>query len=277
MTLLPRHTQSTTLAPLPRAEGSLHISSKALEKRSVLDRFRPSGCMKALFPNRPDRLEAIIINSSGGLTAGDRLSIDATVGQGSHMVLTTQAAERAYRASGGFGQVDTRITVEDRATLHWLPQELILFNGAGLRRSLKIDLADTARLLMVEPVIFGRTAMGERVTDGAFHDRIDIYRNHQPLYRDAVRLDGNIDSKLAQIAISGGAVTMASVVYIAPDAEGHLDPIRAALPDTAGATLLRSDMLVLRLVAAGSHLLRRDLLPVLDRLSRNTLPTSWRL
>lgn len=277
MTLLPRHTQSTTLAPLPRAEGSLRISSKALGSRSVLDGFRPSGCMKALFPNRPDRLEAIIINSSGGLTAGDRLSIDATVGQGSHMALTTQAAERAYRASGGFGQLDTRITVEDRATLHWLPQELILFNGAGLRRSLRIDMAASARLLMVEPVIFGRTAMGERVTDGAFHDRIDVYRNHQPLYRDALRLDGNIDSKLAQIAISGGAVTMASVLYVAPDAEVHLDPIRAALPDTAGVSLLRPDMLALRFLAADSHLLRRDLLPVLDRLSRNTLPTSWRL
>jgi urease accessory protein len=70
---------------------------------------------------------------------------------------------------------------------------------------------------------------------------------------------------------------MASLVYVAPDAASNLEPVRALLPDTAGASLLAGDMLVMRLLASDGFEMRRSLIPILDLLSQNTLPTSWRL
>lgn len=262
----------------PRARGELRLSSKRVDARSVIDGLRQSGATKALFPHGRTHLEAIVINSAGGVTGGDQFRVTAHAGPNSHLTLTTQAAERAYRAQPGqTGRVSTRLSVEENARLNWLPQELILFQGADLDRRLTIDLEDTAQLLMVEPVIFGRRAMGEIVTSASFSDRIAVNRAGRPIYRDGVNLTGNLNSTLSHPAIGASAAAMASLLYVAPDAESHLTAIRTALPDTAGVSLLAPDILALRLLAADGFDLRRALLPILDRLTGNTLPTSWRL
>lgn len=231
--------------------------------------------MKALFPRSSGALEAIVINTAGGLTGGDKVALAAEAESGASLSITTQAAERAYRAASGFATADSVLTAQSGAQINWLPQELILFEGAALRRSLRIELATDARLLMVEPVVFGRAAMGEVLRDVSFHDRIEIYRNGLPLYMDALRLDGDLVAQMARLAKGAGA--MASLVFVAPQAETHLSAVRAMLPETGGASLLHPDLLALRLVAEDGFELRGALLPILDRLSGDTLPTSWRL
>lgn len=268
----------TILPAQPRARGELRLSSKTVSGRSVLDGLRQSGATKALFPTGRPHLEAIVINSAGGITGGDRFRIDAAAGRGSRLTLTTQAAERAYRAQPGeTGRLFTRLAVAEGARLDWLPQELIVFQGASLERRLEVDLAPDARFLMVEPMIFGRRAMGERLTDARLSDRIDVRRDGTPLYRDGLALSGDLTETLARASTGGGCGAMASLLYVAPDAEAHLDAVRAALPASGGASLLAPDALVLRLLAHDGFALRRALLPVLDRLTENTLPTSWRL
>ena len=218
-----------------------------------------------------------MINTSGGLTGGDRIEVAATAGTGSHMILTTQAAERAYKSQSGFARVETQLSVAQGARLDWLPQELILFDESAMRRSLSVDLAADARFLMIEPVIFGRAAMGETLTHVTFEDRVRIYRGGTPLYMDGVSLDGDMRPHLERPAIASGAGAMASLVYVAPDAEAHLDAVRDALPETGGASLKKQDVLTMRVIASDGFELRRALLPVLDRLSGDRLPTSWRL
>lgn len=199
------------------------------------------------------------------------------MGTGSHLTLSTQAAERAYRAAEGTARVTTGISVAEDASLFWVPQELILFDGASLTRRLHIDLASSARLLMVEPVIFGRKAMGETLRDAALNDRIEICRDGTPVYIDGVKLAGDLEARLSRAALAAGAGAMASLVMVAPEAEAHLPHLQAALPDTAGASLLAADILALRMVAEDGFALRRVLLPILDRLSRDRLPRTWRL
>lgn len=262
----------------PRARGRAALSSKLAGGRSVLAGLRQSGAFKVLFPRTGDALQAILLNTSGGVTGGDRFTLDAGVAARTHVSLTTQAAERAYRAQPGqTGHIRTTAAVDEGACLHWLPQELILYNGCSIHRHLRIDLAETSRLLMVEPVVFGRTAMGEHVTDGHFRDRVEVTRAGLPLYFDALNLSGDIAARLSRLATGQGAVAMASALYVAPDAGAVLAEVRRHLGDRGGASLLRPDVLALRLVATDSHVLRRHLLPVLDLLSRSALPVCWRL
>ncbi|MDG1067780.1 MAG: urease accessory protein UreD, partial [Sulfitobacter sp.] len=124
---------------------------------------------------------------------------------------------------------------------------------------------------------FGRAAMREVLNDVIFQDRIRITRNRRPLYIDGMDLHGDAAAHLAGPAIANGAGAMASIVMVGPDAGRHLKTVRAALPQTAGASMLADDVLVIRLLAIDSFELRRSLIPILEHLSNNTLPASWRL
>jgi urease accessory protein len=241
--------------------------------------LRQSGSLKLVFPktHSPDA-EMILVNTAGGITGGDMFSLNIEAQTGAALSITTQAAERAYRAQiDEIGHVTTDITVHDGASLNWLPQELILFDGCALRRRLRIDLKPQARLLMVEPVVFGRAAMPETLGDVMFQDRIRITRKGAPIYVDGMDLQGHATDHLARATIAGGAGAMASVVMVAPNAQSHLNGVRAMLTETAGASMLADDVMVIRQLAADSFDLRRNLIPVLEHLSNRTLPTSWRL
>lgn len=262
----------------PRAKGGVVLSSKRRGSVSVIDHLHQSGCLRALFPRGGTSLDAVLINTSGGVTGGDNIAVSATVGAGSALTLTTQAAERAYRAQPGqIGRIATRLSVAEGGYLNWLPQEFLLFDGCNLDRSLNVALAGDARALLVEPVVFGRTAMGETLGDITFRDRISVTRDGMPLYLDGVAIGGDAAAQLARPAVGHGMTAMASFVYVAPDALARIQAVRALLPATGGVTLLADDVLVGRIVAADSYLLRCALIPVLERLSGAAVPRTWRL
>ncbi|WP_245834369.1 urease accessory protein UreD [Yoonia maricola] len=278
---LPHHTSFTTTRPAqPRAvgEGALTVTSQP-NGRTQIAQLRQAGSTKLVFPqNHSPTLEGIIVNTAGGITGGDRFTLTATAKRDTRLTLTTQAAERAYRAqTGEVGQVTTRLTVKAGAQLNWLPQELILFDHCALQRSLAIDLEVDARLLMVEPIVFGRTAMAEKLHHIRFHDRIRITRNGSPLYLDGMDIVGDAAAHMARPAIANAAKAMASLVWIDPAAASKRDALRKMLPPTAGASLIAPDVLVIRHLASDGFELRRALIPVLDDLTNNSLPISWRL
>ena len=167
--------------------------------------------------------------------------------------------------------------VGDDARLNWMPQETILFDHAALRRRLQISLAPTASALMVEPLVFGRAAMGEVIRTVHLRDQVQITRAGHPVYHDGIRLDGDLTALLARPAIAAGAGALATVVLAAADALTDLTAVRALLPDTAGASLLAPDVLVARLLAPDSFALRQSLIPLLMHLNGGKLPLSWRL
>ena len=263
----------------PRARGRALVCVKGGARGTVLADLRQSGSLKVLFPRTcgPSK-QAVFVNTAGGITGGDQFNISAHVVQTGHLTLTTQACERAYRAiAGAVGTLDAQLTVDDGARLDWLPQETLIFNGANLRRKLRFDLTGSARLLFVEPLIFGRAAMGETVTDAQISDRIEIWRDGRIAYLDALRLAGNIAAHMALGTTAAGARAMASAVLVAPEAEGLLLQVRSVLPPSAGASLLAPDLLCLRLLADDGFTLRQTLMPVLNILSGAQLPKPWML
>lgn len=267
----------TTGTEPPRARGAGFVSAKKTVASSALDDLCMSGCVKLLFSRATDRVETVMLNTSGGLTSGDRIALEAKAQAGANLSLTTQAAERAYRADTGHAEVRTNLQADDNAAIFWLPQELILFEAAQLDRKLQCRLTDSSRALIVEPVIFGRHAMGEHLRNVQFRDEINITRNGQPLLCDVVDLTGDVQTTLARSVTGASAGAMATIVYIAPDAEAQMQETRVDLPKTAGASLIQDDVLVVRALASDSLNLRRFLVPLMERLTHNSLPVCWRL
>lgn len=266
-------------ASQPRARGRVQVSSKLRDGRSVIDELAMSGSMKALFPRTDTTaLDTMLINTAGGVTGGDRFFIDAVAGPGTTVTVTTQAAERAYAARGETaGRIATHLSVARDARLNWLPQETILFEHMNFERSLTVDLDRGARYLMVEPIILGRVAMGERIHDGRFRDRVAIRVGGQSVYLDGVALTGDVDAQMSTASTLNGARAMAALVYVGADAEAWLEPMRRLMPETGGVSLQSPDLLTCRIVAADGFALRRALVPAIRLLNDDEIPRPWML
>jgi urease accessory protein len=261
-----------------RAVGELRIDVRARDGSSVLDGLRQSGCLKARFP-RPDNgrwLNIVTLNTSGGIAGGDTLDSIFTVGEGARATIAAQAAERFYRAlpDSAASNVLTRIVVASGAAVEWVPQETILFDRCAVRRHLRVELAADAWFLGVEWLVFGRAAMGEVVEQGSLRDVIEVWRGGRLLLHDAVRLDGAIAAMLQRTAIADGARAIATIVHVAPDAEGALDAVRAASVQCGASAW--DGMLMARILAADGASLRSAVIAVLKVLREGrALPRVW--
>ncbi len=266
---------------LQRTRGRAEVAMRVRQDTTRLHRLHQSGAAKVLWP-RIDSVvpEAVFLNTAGGLTGGDRLEHAVTLGTDAALVATTQAAERIYRARDGVAAVTLRVVLGDRARLHWLPQETILFDGFGLARRLEVEMTGSARLLALEALVFGRAAMGERVRTGHLSDQWRIRRDGRLVHAEALRATGDFDAALRGPATLAGARALATLVLVAPDAETLRDPLRALLARLEGVTAAasaRDGILVLRLRAPAGQALRRALLPVMRVLGRAPPPRLWSL
>jgi len=121
---------------LQRSSGAARVSFKRRASDTCLDELYQQGCSKVRFPRKQDGSpEAVLLNTAGGLADGDTLNVDIHWREGARATVTSQAAERVYRAAGeGSARVTTRLRVEAQAVACWLPQETIVFDGARLAR-----------------------------------------------------------------------------------------------------------------------------------------------
>jgi urease accessory protein len=264
------------LAPAQRAFGRGRIAVRAAGGVTRLDRLYQEGAAKLRLPRqRGAALEAVMINSAGGMTGGDRFSWTVEAGPGTHAVLTTQACERIYRASADAARVEAKLTLEAGARVDWLPQETILFDGSALTRGITADLAEDAGLLLCEAVILGRHAMGETFTRGLFHDRWRIRRAGRLVFADDLKLDGDIPHLVRQPALLDGAGAFATLLLADPDAESRIDAVRGAIGELGGASAFDGKLLA-RLTAPDGLRLRRTLILALIALGAKP-PAVWTL
>lgn len=260
-----------------RVDAEGRIAVKRTPRGSVIDRLYQSGAAKIRFPSSSDRsvCEAVLINTAGGLTGGDRLAWTVHAGEATALTCVSQACERIYRARDAEpAHLSVKITVDENARLNWMPQETILFDGCALKRSLEADLAATASLLIIEAFVFGRAAMGETVRRASLHDQWTVRREGQLVFADSVRLEGGVDKLLERRAVAAGDRAMATVALIAPDAERHLDLVRDRFPAIASTAF--AGKLLARVTERGAYELRQTLIPLAISLNGGTvLPKIW--
>jgi urease accessory protein len=241
-----------------------------------------SGCLRMRMPRTSDAGEppcAVVLNTAGGIAEGDQLSMRMRWDKDCVATVTTQAAEKVYRALAHGSEIATRIEVERGARAEWLPQETILFDGCRLRRDAEIVLAEDVTFLGVEAVVLGRQAMGEDVRRGALRDRMRIWRNGRLIYADTLALEGDIAALMSRAAIGAGARAMAVLVHASNTASALLDPVREALETARGHAAASSwnGLLAVRLLAPDGETLRHDIAATLAVLREGRpLPRVWR-
>ena len=256
-------------APL-RTEGVARLRVERVAGESVAMDIDEQGPLRLRFPRTRagDSLEAVIVNTGGGIVGGDRLTVEVGSGEGASISLTSQAAEKIYRSSGATARISVRLAAAAGARLAWLPQESILFDRARISRAIDAEMTSDASLTICESVVFGRTAMGERIGAGTLRDRWRIRRDGKLAFADAVTLDGAVGNILDGRAIAAGAVALATLVHLAPNSGHKLNAIRATFetPDVEAGASAFDGVLVARFIARDGLNLRGAILAALDAL-----------
>jgi len=254
-----------------RVKFDVHLHD-GVTRRGVL---HESGSLRVRFPSpEAEGLSGVFVNTAGGIAGGDRFDIDIATGEGSRLTLTTAAAEKVYRAGGPAAQLNIALKAEARSHLAWLPQETILFDRARMNRSIDVDLAPDARLILAEAVIFGRSGMGETVESGRVLDRWRVRRDGHLLFADTLRLDGAIAEKLKTPACANGAVAVASVLAI-PGDDALAGSVREQTFSGEVGISAWNGFALARLVAETGGKLRQDLFALLTLLRAGRLPRLW--
>jgi urease accessory protein len=261
---------------MQRARGHVRATFASRAGQTALRQLREEGSARMRLPRTYGAAaEAIMINTAGGLAGGDRFATEIAVEDDARVTVTAQAGERVYRSLGDAAAVEATLTVGANARLDWLPRETILFDRAELRRSYRIELDPTATFLAVEAVILGRGAMGETVHGGLLHDRWRVRCDGRLIFADDLRFDGPIGPLTESPAALGGKTAFATILFVGPKPERHLDETRAAIGKGGGASAF-DGKLVARLTAEDSLRLLQILSKVTTVLRDGiALPRVW--
>lgn len=230
------------IAPVWHAE--LHLGFARSGERTVLRENRHRGPLrvqKALYPEGDGVCQTILLHPPSGIAGGDQLQIRAAVDCGAHAQITTPGAGKWYRSAGQEASQRIDFTVADGATLEWLPQETIAFDGARARMATHVALAADSRYIGWDILCLGRAASGERFEYGRFDLFYRVDRSNQPLWLERGGFSGN-DPMLASPAGWAGATVcgtlLASFPELPQEAASLLDACRQTAPGDAAAHAL---------------------------------------
>ncbi len=260
-----------------RARGAIRARFARAGGRSCLSEMHEAGGLRLRFPRNAESCEAVIVNTGGGVIGGDSAHLSFTAEAGADVMLTTQSAEKIYRAQNAPARISLDLAAQADTRLEWLPQETILFDGARLQRTFTLDADERARVTLLEATVFGRLAMGEHSISGCLADRWRLRRDGKLVFADDLRLEGGIGATLDRKSCGAGARATALLLHIAPDAEALLEPLRDSLanaPCQAGASAWNG-LVAVRLLSVAPEHMRAALKPLLEILRGRPAPRVW--
>jgi urease accessory protein len=228
--------QPDAAVPAAGWHARLAVEVRRAGGTSLLDvRHRgPLRVQKALYPEGEEIAHAIVVHPPGGIAGGDRLDLSLTVRENASLLATTPGATKWYRANGKTSAQNIAIDIARGATLEWLPQETIVYDGVEACNRIDVRLAEGARALGCEVTCFGRRLSGEQFMTGRFRQRLSISLEDECAWIDAFAISGH-DPMFASTAGWRGCVVGATI-WVAGFAcdEDHAENLREPLRDAPG-------------------------------------------
>ncbi|MGP4845599.1 urease accessory protein UreD [Marinobacter sp. 1Y8] len=237
------------------ASIELGFESRSEQSHTVtrLTRRRHQGPLRVQRPFYPEGktgcCHVYLLHPPGGLVSGDALHIEANIGAGAHTLLTTPAAAKLYKADshGVAWAQHTHLKVAKGATLEWLPQETLAFDGSRGEQTTTIDLEDDARCIGWEILALGRPASDLPFVSGHLEQRFRLNRDGRPLWQERQPMDPKhprFKGKWGQ----GGATVQATLWAVGlEDEAGAVEALREAIPTSVRwAVTRRREVLLLR-------------------------------
>lgn len=222
--------------PRPGWQARLTLGFERRGERTLLAdcaHLGPLRVQKALYPEGLAVCQAIVLHPPGGIAGGDSLEIFVTAAAAAHAQLTTPGAGKWYRSGGRRALQSLRVRVDGQAIVEWLPQETIVFDGAEAQMLTRVDLAAGAVYCGWEILCLGRTAAGERFSQGRLELSTRIEQAGRPLWIERGCLRGG-SPWLAAAAGLGGLPVSGTLLLAGRPVEAEWLAACRAVPPAVG-------------------------------------------
>jgi urease accessory protein len=254
---------------LQRADGCGRFVLRGSEHGTCIEDVFERSPVRIMFPRIRGRAvdEAVIVNTGGGVVGGDVLEFSVSALPGASVAVTSQAAERVYRALNEPAFITTRLRACESARLAWLPQETIVFNAARLHRITDVELTSGTELLALEWIVLGRAAHGEVVDQGQIIDTWRVKKDNRLIWTDTFRVDDETFPSLSGKSLLANCTAIATLIYFGPFLNARLEVLRGVISSLGcrGAATLVNDLIVVRLAGVSSFELGRALRSFLEQ------------
>jgi len=266
---------------LQRAEGSCRIVLSSSERGNrIMDVFQQSP-IRVLFPTvgGASIQEAVLVNTAGGIAGGDWLESAVTVLANASIAVTSQAAEKVYRALNEPARIVTRLKACATAKVAWLPQETIIFNRGRVSRLTEIEVSSGCELLALEWLVLGRAAQGEKMAGGHITESWRVMKDGRLIWADCFRVTDEMFPHLHRKALLSDCKAFATLIYFGHDLEARLELLRNIASSIACqcAPTSVSGLIIMRFAASDSFDLKVALLNFLQQFNEEFGPGPFRV
>lgn len=249
--------QENNLAPQGQGwQATLNLGFAAnADNKTLLVNRQHKGPLTVQRPFYPegDVCHLYILHPPGGIVGGDGLTINVNAAENSHALITTPAAGKFYRSSGAQASQLVEINLADNAIVEWLPQETIIYEGARLKSTVKLNCTATSRFIGWEILSLGRPASSEGFDYGEADLNWQIYLENQPLLLERLILDNKAFAARWGLQNYSACGTL----FATPVSNETLTAIQELIGDSAGRAVTKMDnLLVCRALDSRSDKLR---------------------
>ena len=215
-------------------KAHISLGYTAREDRTVLSDMTFKGPLRVQRPFYPEGpvCHTYLLHPPGGMVSGDQITIDVCVESGAHALITTPSAGKIYRSDSLDVPQRQQVHVElNDATLEWLPQENIVFDGSNAQLATRFNLLGDSALIAWDMVGLGRQAGDLPYLSGKLSQSVSVIRDGKPLLLEDFTLDENLRLLTSHAGLMG-YTQFGSLMISTPNVSEELcDAIREMLPE----------------------------------------------
>lgn len=177
----------------------------------------PLKASRELYEGKDPTATVYIMESSGGMVAGDRNDITIKIGPDSRTRLIQQSAMKIYPSHTGetcFYKID--VDIAEGARLEWMPEVIIPFVDAKFQVDTTLRIAEDSTVLWGEIIAPGREKRGEIFDYESFRSNFKIFVDGELIAFDSLHFSPR-EMKLGGIGVLEGAMYVGSVWLVSPN------------------------------------------------------------
>lgn len=176
----------------------------------------PLKASRELYEGNHPAATVFIMESSGGMVAGDRNEITVTLAPDSQVKLKQQSALKIYPSHNGeFCTQAITVELAEQARLEWLPEVTIPFERAKFQVHTTIRMKESSTLIWGEIVAPGREMRGEIFDYQTFQSKYKIYVEDTLIAYDSLQFKPQ-EMNFAKIGLLEKARYIGSLWIVSP-------------------------------------------------------------
>ncbi len=134
--------------------------------------------------NKKDQLQIVLMMASAGLLKGDSQHYKICCEKNTRTAISEQSYTKIFNTGDGAACKSIEIHVAQNASLYYLPNAVIPFEGSCFNGEISLNLAVDSELVYTDILAAGRIGMGEKFLFSSYKNRVLVKVDSRPVWLD---------------------------------------------------------------------------------------------